>query len=42
MVFLRNLIAHEYYRITEEELKDMVENLQRLSSFVEKAKKIKE
>ena len=42
VVFLRNLIAHEYYRITEEDLKDMVENLQRLSSFVEKAKKIKE
>ncbi len=41
VIFLRNLIAHEYYRITEEELVEMVENLQRLVSFVEKAKKIK-
>ncbi|RKX38532.1 MAG: hypothetical protein DRP23_06445 [Thermotogae bacterium] len=37
VVFFRNLIAHEYYRITEED-----QNLQKLSSFVEKAKKIKE
>jgi uncharacterized protein YutE (UPF0331/DUF86 family) len=40
LVFLRDLIAHEYYRIKEEELKEMVELPKQTKPFVEKAKKI--
>lgn len=40
LVFLRNLIAHEYYRIREEELLEMVELLEKVKGFVEKSKKL--
>jgi uncharacterized protein YutE (UPF0331/DUF86 family) len=39
LVFLRNLIAHEYYRITEKELLDMAELLLAMREFVEKVRK---
>ena len=38
LIFLRNPIAHEYYKIKHEELKEMVELLERVKNFVEKAK----
>jgi len=41
LVFLRNLIAHEYYRIREDELLEMVELLQSVNSLVQKVKKRK-
>lgn len=41
LIFLRNLIAHEYYRITEEELKEMAELLSCLDELIEGAKSLK-
>ena len=38
LIFLRNLIAHEYYKIKHGELKEMVELLECVKNFVEKAK----
>ena len=38
LVFLRNLIAHEYYRISENELLEMVNLLEKCSDFVNRAK----
>lgn len=38
LIFLRNLIAHEYYRISEEELKEMVELLDYAEILKEKIK----
>ncbi|MGQ9721505.1 MAG: HepT-like ribonuclease domain-containing protein [Candidatus Jordarchaeum sp.] len=40
LIFLRNLIAHEYYQIREEELIEMVELLEGVNDFVQKVKKI--
>jgi uncharacterized protein YutE (UPF0331/DUF86 family) len=39
LVFLRNLIAHEYYRVTEKELLEMVELLLAMREFVDKIRK---
>jgi uncharacterized protein YutE (UPF0331/DUF86 family) len=39
LVFLRNLIAHEYYMITDEELTEMATLLGCLDELVENAKK---
>jgi uncharacterized protein YutE (UPF0331/DUF86 family) len=41
LIFLRNLIAHEYYNITKEELKEMVSLLNCLDVLVRIAKKLK-
>jgi len=38
LVFLRNLIAHEYYRISESELLEMVNLLEKASDFVNRVK----
>ncbi len=38
LVFLRNLIAHEYYRISENELLEMVNLLKKCSDFVNRVK----
>ncbi|AFD00403.1 hypothetical protein Mtc_1654 [Methanocella conradii HZ254] len=38
LVFLRNLIAHEYYRIEEKELSEMIYLLEKMKKFVEKEK----
>ena len=38
LVFLRNLIAHEYYRISENELLEMVNLLEKCSGFVNRVK----
>lgn len=38
LIFLRNLIAHEYYTITEEELKEMANLLGCFDELVENAK----
>ncbi len=38
LVFLRNLIAHEYYRISENELLEMVNLLEKCSDFVNRVK----
>ncbi len=38
LVFLRNLIAHEYYRISENELLEMVNVLEKCSDFVNRVK----
>ncbi len=38
LIFLRNLIAHEYYRISESELLEMVNLLEKCSDFVNKIK----
>jgi len=40
LVFFRNLIAHEYYTIREEELKEMVNLLSYLDELIEIAKKL--
>jgi uncharacterized protein YutE (UPF0331/DUF86 family) len=40
LIFLRNLIAHEYYKIKQEELKEMVKLLGVVKDFVEKAKEV--
>jgi uncharacterized protein YutE (UPF0331/DUF86 family) len=34
LIFLRNLIAHEYYRISDNELLEMVNLLERVEEFV--------
>lgn len=39
LIFLRNLIAHEYYRIREEELLEMVELLESANNLIQKVKK---
>ncbi len=39
LIFLRNLIAHEYYTITEEELREMGSLLGCLDELIENAKK---
>ena len=41
LIFLRNLIAHEYYKISEEELKEMTELLSCLDELIEGAKNLK-
>ncbi|RLI81767.1 hypothetical protein DRP04_05375 [Archaeoglobales archaeon] len=38
LVFLRNLIAHEYYRISDSELLEMVNLLEKCSDFVNRIK----
>jgi len=38
LVFFRNLIAHEYYAITEKELREMVELLSCVDELIESAK----
>ena len=38
LIFLRNLISHEYHRITKEELVEMVDLLNTASKFIEKLK----
>lgn len=38
LVFLRNLIAHEYYRISESELLEMLNLLEKCSDFVNRVK----
>lgn len=38
LIFLRNLIAHEYYRISESELLEMVNLLEKCSDFVNRIK----
>ena len=40
IVFLRNLIAHEYYRIKEKDLKNMVDFLEKMRNFINKVKKM--
>lgn len=39
LIFLRNLITHEYYRISEKELLEMVNLLEKCSALVERIKK---
>lgn len=39
LVYLRNLISHEYYRISESELLEMVDLLGKIKEFVERIKK---
>ncbi len=39
LVFLRNLIAHEYHRMTEDELLEMANLLIDMKEFVERMKK---
>ncbi len=41
LIFLRNLIAHEYYQITERELKEMVKLLDCLNELIKVAKSLK-
>lgn len=38
LIFLRNLIAHEYYRISESELAEMANLLEKCSEFVNRMK----
>ncbi len=38
LIFLRNIIAHEYYRISESELLEMVNLLEKCSDFVNRIK----
>lgn len=38
LIFLRNLIAHEYYRITERELLEMVELIEKMEKFAKNVK----
>lgn len=40
LIFLRNLIAHEYEKISEEELLEMVNLLEDIKSFVERVKEL--
>jgi uncharacterized protein YutE (UPF0331/DUF86 family) len=40
IIFLRNLIAHEYYRIEEKDLKNMVDFLEEMINFINKVKKM--
>lgn len=39
LIFLRNLIAHEYYKINEGELIDMVDLIVKIKNFVDRVKK---
>ena len=41
LIFLRNLIAHEYYTILEEELREMADLLECLDELVDNAKKLR-
>lgn len=41
LIFLRNLISHEYHRISKEELIEMVDLLKNAGKFVESLKSIK-
>lgn len=41
LIFLRNLISHEYHTITEEELKEMADLLDCLDELMKKAKEMK-
>lgn len=41
LIFLRNLISHEYYTIKVEELEEMVRLLQYIDKFVTDVKKLK-
>lgn len=38
LIFLRNLIAHEYYKITERELIEMVKLIEHANKFIETVK----
>jgi len=38
LIFLRNLISHEYYQITENELKEMAGLLNSFNELIENAK----
>lgn len=38
LIFLRNLISHEYYEITQKELKEMAQLLDSLTELVKNAK----
>ncbi len=38
LIFMRNLISHEYYQITENELLEMIDHLENVNKFVEKTK----
>jgi len=40
LIFLRNLISHEYYKITPKELKEMAELLQILDDLILAGKKL--
>lgn len=40
IVFLRNLISHEYYKIRENELIEMVELLEGMENFINRVKKM--
>lgn len=39
LVFLRNLIAHEYKRISEDELLEMIDLLEKVKIFVDRVRK---
>jgi len=39
LIFLRNLIAHEYYKIEEKDLKEMVSLFKYVERFLEKIKR---
>jgi uncharacterized protein YutE (UPF0331/DUF86 family) len=41
LIFMRNLISHEYYTITENELKEMANLLESLDELVENAKRLR-
>ncbi len=41
LIFLRNLISHEYYTIKTKELEEMVRLLQYVDEFISNAKKLK-
>jgi uncharacterized protein YutE (UPF0331/DUF86 family) len=41
LIFLRNLIAHEYYTISEEELREMADLLECLDELIKNAKKLR-
>lgn len=38
LIFLRNLISHEYYKITKDELIEMVDLLENAEKFIERVK----
>lgn len=41
LIFFRNLISHEYYAITEKELKEMANLLECLDELIESAKRLR-
>jgi uncharacterized protein YutE (UPF0331/DUF86 family) len=41
LIFLRNLISHEYYKITKDELVEMVDLLKNAEKFIERVKKVR-